>query len=587
MEKVKQKKNLDLKLLGRVLSLTKPYKTLFIFCLILAVVLGPVSMIRPFIIGEIVDNHITGGAFEGIWFYVWVYIGLLVINVILRYSFVYSTALLGQSVIKDLRVKIFNHITGLKSRFFDQTPIGTATTRTINDVETINTLFGQGFLVIIADILSVLAALGIMFYTSWRLTVICLTTLPLLIYATYVFKEKVKAAFQIVRNEIARMNAFLQERITGMRVLQIFNAEAQEMEAFKEINRSYTQSNLNTIFYYAIFFPVVELIWALAMGLMVWWGTKGYMESTISFGALVVFPMYLSMVIRPIRMLADKFNTLQMGLVAADRIYGIIDNNRPIGDTGSLTKENLDGHISFENVNFAYDDVNYVVNDLSLDIQPGETLAIVGSTGSGKTTIINILNRFYEIQSGDIKIDGVSINEYDLGYLRARMAMVLQDVFLFTGTIYENISLKDKNISLEEVQNAAKMIGAHAFIEDMPDAYEFKVTERGLNLSVGQRQLISFVRALVFNPSILILDEATSSIDSETESIIQYAIERLIEKRTSIIIAHRLSTIRHADKILVMDDGRMLEYGTHDELLQIESGKYKELYEMQYEELQV
>ncbi|HHS95575.1 MAG TPA: ABC transporter ATP-binding protein, partial [Phaeodactylibacter sp.] len=431
--------------------------------------------------------------------------------------------------------------------------------------------------------LTVLAVLAIMLFTSWQLTLICLMVLPLLIMATYIFKEKVKASFQRVRNEVAYMNAFLQERISGMQVVQIFNAEAQEMNRFKKINRRYTRANLDSILYYAIFFPVVEIISAMALGLMVWFGAREAMTGAgVTPGILVAFPIYLSMMFRPIRMLADKFNTLQMGIVASDRVFKLLADDRKIENKGRIQSKKLYGKIVFDKVCFAYSLPEYILKDISFQIQPGETLAIVGSTGSGKTTIINILNRFYELQSGTIRIDDIDIQDYELFSLRKRIAVVLQDVFLFTGTVYENISLRDSSISKQQVMQAAKMIGAHRFIEKLPGGYDYQVMERGATLSLGQRQLISFVRALVFDPDILILDEATSSIDPETESVIQYAIEKLIDKRSSIIIAHRLSTIRHADNIMVLHKGKVMEIGTHEELLKIENGQYRDLYEMQF-----
>lgn len=582
-----KKLNFDFGLFARVVSLAKPYQRLFILTGILAVIIAPLSVLRPYIINVMVDDYILNADIPGLYKMGGVFVAVLIFTVIIRYFFIYKTALLGQHVIKDLRTRVFNHLTKLKLRYFDQTPIGTSTTRTINDIESINNVFTQGLITMVADLLGIFAVIGIMFFTSWRLAIVTLATFPLLLIATYIFKEKVKASYEKVRNEISNMNAFLQERISGMRIVQIFNAEEREMEKFKSINRKYTQANLDSILYYAIYFPVVELIHYMTLALIVWFGAKWFISDGVSFGALVAFPMYISMLYRPVRMLADKFNTLQMGLVAADRVFKVIDNAEVISDHGFVEKEKLEGEISFRNVDFAYDEKNKVIKNLSFDIHSGETLAIVGSTGSGKTTIINILNRFYDIQGGNILIDGQDIKEYKLDNLRSRTAIVLQDVFLFTGTVYENIILKDKNITRAQVISASKTIGADTFIERLPGGYDFMITERGSNLSMGQRQLISFVRALVFDPDILILDEATSSVDTETESIIQYAIEKLIQKRTSIIIAHRLSTIRHAEKILVMDQGEMVEYGSHQELIEIPDGVYKELYEMQFHQASV
>jgi ATP-binding cassette subfamily B protein len=577
------KNKLDWYVLGRVIRLAWPYRAIFVLTGFLAVVLAPLATMRPYLIQVMVDDYIFNNDIPGLTRIVLLIFGLLIVESLCRYFFTYSSGWLGQSVIRDLRVRVFRHINSLRLSYFDKTPIGTSTTRTINDIETINNVFSQGMITIIADILTIIVVLGIMFITSWRLTLICLTTMPLLIVASYVFKEKVKKSFQRVRTEIARMNAFLQERITGMRILQIFNVEKEEMEKFKDINREYTDANLDSILYYAIFYPVVEIISAASLGLMVWWGAKNSLvENGVTLGALVAFPIYLEMLFRPIRMLADRFNTLQMGLVASERVFSVLDRTDRIENKGTIKAEKLKGSVRFDHVWFAYNAKEYVLKDINLSIKPGETLAIVGSTGSGKTTIINILNRFYEIDKGEILIDGVAIDQYELQSLRSRVALVLQDVFLFSGTVLENITLLDKNISRAQVIEAAKMIGAHKFIEKLPGGYDYKVMERGATLSMGQRQLISFVRALVFNPDILVLDEATSSIDPESESVIQFAIETLIAKRTSIIIAHRLSTIRHADNILVLDKGEVKEFGPHEELLKIENGRYKELYEMQF-----
>lgn len=581
-----EKNKIDFYLLGRVLRQARPYRRIFIIAGVLAVVLAPLATLRPYLIQKMVDNHIFNYDLSGLTQMAILLVGVLLLEATLQYFFIFSSNLLGQSVIRDLRVRVFEHITSLRLTYFDRTPIGTSTTRTINDIETINNVFSQGVITIVADLLTFFAVLGIMLITSWRLTLVCLTTMPFLIIASYVFKEKVKTAFQKVRTQIQRMNAYLQERISGMRIVQIFNAEANELNRFRKINREYTQANLDSILYYAVFYPVVEIISAASLGLMVWWGTRGVIiGGEVTLGALVAFPIYLSMLFRPIRTIADKFNTLQMGLVAAERVFTLIDRDDRIENSGTVKAEKLQGDIVFEKVSFAYNARDYVLRDVSFQIKAGETLAIVGNTGSGKSTIINLLNRFYDIQKGEIRIDGLDIKEYEIHQYRSRLAMVLQDVFLFSGTVLENITLRDSTITREEVIEASKMIGAHQFIEKLPGGYDYKVMERGATLSMGQRQLISFVRALVFNPDILILDEATSSIDPETESAIQYAIETLIEKRTSIIIAHRLSTIRHADNILVLKKGEVKEFGTHDDLLRIEDGLYKRLYDMQFLEV--
>ncbi|HMR87067.1 MAG TPA: ABC transporter ATP-binding protein [Saprospiraceae bacterium] len=584
---MESKKGTDWILLRRVLATAKPFKSLFIQSIVLAVVITPFSIAQPFIVQQIVDNNIINGQKDGMVMMAVLFMVVLLINVVMKYYFIYITAELGQSVIKDMRVKVFRHITNLRLRYFDKTPIGTSTTRTINDIEAINNVFAQGVITIVADFITLFAVVGIMFYTSWRLTLILFITMPFMILASYIFKEKVKISYQKVRTQIANMNAFLQERITGMKTVQIFNAEENQKDVFKKINHSYTSANLDSVFYYAVFFPVVELVSAVSLALMIWLGAKGFLQDHVSLGALVAFPLYLNLLFRPIRFMADKFNTMQMGLVAAERVFKILDSQDFIPDEGTINPKKLDGKIAFSNVYFSYDDKNDVLKDINFTLSPGQTLALVGSTGSGKSTIINILSRFYDIHSGTILIDDVDIKEYQLKALRNRIAIVLQDVFLFEGNVFENITLRDKNISFDKVKEAAIMIGAHEFIERLPDGYDYKVSERGSNLSVGQRQLISFVRALVFDPDILILDEATSSIDTETEAVIQYAIEKLIDHRTSIIIAHRLSTIKHAHNIIVLSNGKIMEQGTHDDLLTRQDGEYRKLYDMQFSELTV
>lgn len=579
----------DTKLLKRIYRLTDSYRQVFILAAFLSVILAPVSIIRPYLVQYTVDNHIIIPDNEGLMTMIALLCATLMLEGVLAYIFTYSTGWLGQSIIRDLRVKVFNHINSLRLSYFDRTPIGTSTTRTINDIETINSVFSEGVITIIADVLTLVFVLGIMFYTSWQLTLVCLITLPLLIWSSIWFKESVKKSFEIIRSQVSKMNAFLQERISGMRIVQIFNAEQREWDKFEKINQTYTKANIRSIFYYAVFFPVVEILSAASLGLMVWYGTSAVLKSELTLGVLVAFPLYLGMLFRPVRMLADKFNSLQMGMVAANRVFEILDNDKNVANNGSHPANNLKGDIVFEDVYFTYDQdksaseiSNWTLNGLSFSLDSGKTMAIVGSTGAGKTTIINILNRFYEIHKGKIFIDGTELRDYELFSLRKQIAIVLQDVFLFSGTVFENITLKDPNISLEQVIDASKMIGAHEFIMRLPGDYNYQVMERGATLSMGQRQLISFVRALVFNPKILILDEATSAIDPETEGVIQHAIEKLIEKRTSIIIAHRLSTIQHADTILVLDKGKVLETGTHADLMKVDNGFYRDLVETAY-----
>ncbi|MFN7267300.1 MAG: ABC transporter ATP-binding protein [Bacteroidota bacterium] len=579
------KKKFDYPLFRRVMRTVIPYKRVFYLTLFLTAILAPMAVLRPKLLQVMVDDYIAVGNIHGMTVLACAIFALLVLDVVLRYFFLYHADWLGQATIRDLRVRIFNHVNRLNISYFDKTPIGTSTTRTINDIESINTIFSEGSITIVADLLTIVAVLAVMFFTSWKMTLVVLSVFPLLIYGSYKFKESVRKSYENVRNHIATMNAFLQERISGMRIVQIFNAEKREQEKFKSINHDYTGANLRAIFAYAVFFPVVDIISALSLGLMVWYGARGVLSDEVTVGTLVAFPLYISMLYRPIRMLADKFNTLQMGLIAAERVFKLLESDDVVQNTGTLTPALLRGEVRFDKVKFSYSgDIaqDPVLKGVSFDIKPGESLAIVGSTGSGKTTIISLLNRFYEIQGGQIMIDGKNIGDYDVFALRRRIAVVLQDVFLFSGTVLENITLRDTEISEEQVVEAAKMIGAHQFISKLPGGYRYQVMERGATLSMGQRQLISFVRALVFNPDILILDEATSSIDPESESVIQHAIEKLISRRTSIIIAHRLSTVRNAANILVLDKGEVLEYGPHDRLLEIENGTYRELYEKQF-----
>lgn len=571
----------DWALLKKILRLAAPFKKQFYIATFFALFLAALAPIRPWLIQLTVDDYILNYNYSGLlWMSIFL-VAQLFVESIARYYFSYITSWLGQSVIKNLRVRVFSHIISLKLQFFDKTPIGTVTTRTINDVETINDIFSEGIITIIADLLTILTIMGVMFYVDWRLTLVSLSTFPILLYATYVFKEKIKSSFQDVRNQVARMNAFLQEHITGMRVIQIFTAEEKEMGKFRQINEEHKRANIDSIWYFSIFFPLVEVVLASALGLLVWYGAIRVVQYETTIGTLISFILLLNMLFRPLRMLADKFNTLQMGIVASERVFKLLERNDRIENTGTTSAENIKGDIEFKNVWFAYVDDTFVLKNVSFKVAQGKTLAIVGATGSGKTSIINTLNRFYEINKGEIAVDGINAKEYDVFSLRSKIGMVLQDVFLFSGSIMDNITLRNDHISREKVIAAAKLVGAHDFIMRLPGQYDYNVMERGATLSMGQRQLISFIRALVFDPKVLILDEATSSIDTESEQLIQNAIEKLVSGRTSIIIAHRLSTIQKADAIMVLDHGEIKEIGTHDELL-AHDGYYKKLYDMQF-----
>lgn len=571
----------DFSLLKRLMRYAGPYKKQFYSSAFLAILLSFLGPLRPYLVEVTVDRYVFLSDFNGLVMISLVSLMVLILESFVRYRFLYITNWLGQHVVKNLRMKVYRHTLNLRLSYFDKTPVGTSTTRTINDLETINSVFTEGIIQIIADLLTIVFVISFMAYSNWRLTLVSLVSFPLIIWATYIFKEGIKSTFQSVRTQVALLNSFLQERITGMKVVQVFTAEEREYEKFRKINHEHRQANVRSVWYYSIFFPVVEIITALALALMVWYGAQNVMKDLATVGEITAFILFLNMLFRPVRMLADKFNTLQMGFVAADRVFHILDNSAMLDEAGDDTAPVFSGNLVFDHVWFAYRDEDWVLKDVSFHVRAGETLAIVGATGAGKSSIINILNRFYPIQKGGISIDGKDIGQFNLHSLRKQIGMVQQDVFLFSGSILDNITLHNQDISREEVVAAARMLGAHDFIMRLPGNYDYLVMERGATLSLGQRQLISFVRAMVYNSSILILDEATSSVDMETEQVIQRAVENLVQNRTSIVIAHRLSTIQHADKILVMDHGKVMEIGNHQELLS-KNGYYKKLYEMQF-----
>ncbi|HWW39342.1 ABC transporter ATP-binding protein [Pedobacter sp.] len=570
-------------LLKRVFQYVKPYRGIFVWSVVLTILLALIAPVRPFLIKYTLDNYILTSAYGGLVNMTVLMVLLLVLQSIIQYSHTLLTNTLGQSAIRDLRINVFNHITRLRLKYFDKTPIGQLITRTVSDLETISDIFSEGLIVIIGDILQVIAIIVFMVYSDWELTIIVLLPMPLLIMATSIFQKAIKSAFQQIRTEVSNLNTFLQEHITGISIIQYFAREKQEYNKFEKINSRYRDANIRSNWYYSIFFPVVEIISAMSMGLLVWYGAKSILAKPLNVtpGTIAEFLMFISMLFRPIRELADKFNTLQMGMVGAERVFKVLDTDEVTLNEGSYAPEKMNGSIKFEKVWFAYNDDNYVLKDISFEVQAGQTVALVGATGAGKSSTINILNRFYEIQKGKITVDGTDIHSYELNYLRKNIATVLQDVFLFSDTIFNNITLNNPSISMEEVVNAAKKVGAHDFIERLPSGYQYNVMERGATLSAGQAQLISFIRALVYNPSILVLDEATSSVDTETEMLIQHAIENLMTGRTSIVIAHRLSTIQKADQIIVLDKGEIKEKGTHQELLKID-GYYKKLYDLQF-----
>jgi ATP-binding cassette subfamily B protein len=573
----------DFALLRRIFRYAAPYKRKFYLSVVLAILLAVITPIRPFLIQVTVNEYIAGKAVAMLVNITLIQIGLILVETAMRFLFSFSTATLGQSVVRDLRIQTYQKIMGLNLAQFDRTPIGTLTTRTINDIESINDIFADGLVPIIADLLSIICVLAYMFWTDWQLTFIALIPFPLILIATWYFKESINRSFFRVRNAVAALNAFVQEHLTGMAIVQAFAAEEREFSKFKEINKQHRNANIRAIFAYSVFFPVVEIVLALSIGLIVWWTSREALQLQQSQqGTVISFILCLNLLFRPLRVIADKFNVLQMGIIAGERVFMVLDNEDFTDDNGAQAPEKIQGKIDFENVWFAYTGEQYVLKKISFQVKPGETIAIVGHTGSGKSTIISLLNRLYHIQRGTIKIDDINIEEYKLESLRRNIGVVLQDVFLFSGSVMDNITLHNPAISREQVIQAAKMIDIHDFILRLPGGYNFNVMERGATLSLGQRQLLSFIRAVLFNPSILILDEATSSVDTESEMLIQHAIETLIKGRTSIVIAHRLSTIRKAHRIIVLDKGEVMESGTHEELLQ-KGGFYSKLHEMQFQ----
>lgn len=571
---------IDTEVLKKLYRFVKPYQGRFYFLVFLTIALALLAPTRPYFIQVAIDNYVAVGDTPGLVRIIYLLVFLLVLQSVVQFAHTYLSGWIGQVIIKDIRIKLYRHLLRMRLKFFDNTPIGRLVTRNVSDIETLANVFSEGLAAIIGDLLQLVTILAVMFWVDWRLTLVSLCTLPLLLISTYIFKEKIKVAFNDVRNAVANLNSFLQEHITGMNIVQIFNREQREYEKFQEINREHRKAHINSVMYYSIYFPVAEIIQAIGTGLVVWYGATRVFDMDMQVGVLISFIMYLQLFFRPIRMIADRYNTLQMGVVSSSRIFKLLESDDQIPNEGKWKPDSIQGHIQFNGVWFAYNDEDWVLKNISFEVKPGETIALVGATGAGKSSIINLINRFYEINKGTITVDGKDIREFELGALRKHIGVVLQDVFLFSDTIYHNITLGNPDISREQVMKAAKLVGAKKFIEKLPGGLDYNVMERGATLSVGQRQLISFVRAIVYDPEIIILDEATSSVDTETEEMIQKAIKKMMKGRTSIVIAHRLSTIQSADNIIVMDHGEIKESGTHDSLLEL-SGYYSRLHQMQ------
>jgi ATP-binding cassette subfamily B protein len=570
----------DTEVLKKLYTFVKPYKSQFYFLVFLTIALALLAPTRPYFIQIAIDDYVTVGDTAGLLNIIYLLVILMILQSLVQWAHTYYSGWIGQVIIRDIRVQLYQHLLKLRLKFFDNTPIGRLVTRNISDIETLADVFSEGLAAIIGDLLQLVTILAVMFYIDWKLTLVSLCTLPFMVISTYVFKEKIKVAFNDVRNAVSNLNSFLQEHITGMNIVQIFNREKREFKKFEEINNEHARAHIRSVLYYSIYFPVAEIIQAMGVGLVVWYGAVGVLGMELQIGVLISFIMYLQLFFRPIRMIADRFNTLQMGVVSSSRIFKLLDSKEHIDNEGSFAPEKLKGHIELDKVWFSYVDENYVLKDISFEVKSGETVALVGATGAGKSSIINLISRFYEINKGSITIDGHNIKDFELGILRKHIGVVMQDVFLFSNTIYYNITLGNPDITREQVMYAADLVGAKRFIERLPGGLDYNVMERGATLSVGQRQLISFVRAMVYNPAIIILDEATSSVDTETEELIQDAIDKMMKGRTSIMIAHRLSTIQKADKIIVLNKGEIVETGTHEYLLDL-GGYYTQLHQMQ------